>query len=246
MFGLALFHRKSSYFTVDCFIRGHGILKMGGAISKKETKSKAPKGGAITPLDRAILDLKNSRDRLTKYRSKLELESSKLTTRAKALHSEGNTSYALQLLRLRKYKSLEVDRVDEQLLTVLHMVEKISEKQNEQEVIIAMKRGKDALQELHDEMGIDDVLDLMDDINDQDAVEKRINEVLGGEGLGMLGKTEEDDILAELQQLEEEVGLESEITKTDDTLPAAPTKPLPNLEEQLNGETGNAKVAVAS
>ena len=222
---------------------------MGGIVSKKETKSKAPKGGAITPLDRAILDLKNSRDRLTKYRSKLELDSSKLTTRAKALHSEGNTSYALQLLRLRKYKLKEVDRVDEQLLTVLHMVEKISEKQNEQEVIVAMKRGKDALQILHDEMGIDDVLDLMDDIKDQDAVEKRINEVLGGEGLGIVGEMGEDDILMELEQLEEEVRLESETKKTDfrnDNLPAVPTKPLPNMKVQQNEETDKAKVAVAS
>lgn len=222
---------------------------MGGIVSKKETKSKAPKGGAITPLDRAILDLKNSRDRLTKYRSKLELDSSKLTTRAKALHSEGNTSYALQLLRLRKYKLKEVDRVDEQLLTVLHMVEKISEKQNEQEVIVAMKRGKDALQILHDEMGIDDVLDLMDDIKDQDAVEKRINEVLGGEGLGIVGEMGEDDILMELEQLEEEVRLESETKKTDfrnDNLPAVPTKPPPNMKVQQNEETDKAKVAVAS
>ena len=57
-------------------------------------------------------------------------------------------------MKLRKYKLQEADRVEEQLLTVLRMVDKISEKQNEQEVIAAMKRGKDALQILHDEMGI--------------------------------------------------------------------------------------------
>lgn len=224
---------------------------MGGIFSKSESESKSkqkPKStNTITPLDRAILDLKNSRDRLTKYRTKLEIDSSKLASRAKSLHSEGKTSYALQLLRLRKYKLNEAERVDEQLLTVLRMVDKISEKQNEQDVIAAMKRGKDALRILHDEMGIDDVLNLMDDIRDQDEVEKRINEVLGGEGLRGVEDMEEEDILAELKELEEEVRLESEgRADVKEKLPSAPTKPLPYLEEQLMDESGNAKVAVAT
>jgi hypothetical protein len=226
---------------------------MGGIISqRKDTKSKRipPKqGGTITPLDRAILDLKNSRDRLTKYRSKLESDSSKLATRAKLLHSEGKTSYALQLLRLRKYKTQEADRVEEQLLTVLRMVDKISEKLNEQEVVQAMKRGKDALQILHDQMGIDDVLDLMDEIRDQDEVEKRINEVLGGEGLRMVEEMDEEDILMELEKLEEEVRVETEtrIEKNEEEgLPAVPTKPLPKVEEAKIEQPDRAKVAVAS
>ena len=221
---------------------------MGGRISKEsKSKTKQVKSGAITPLDRAILDLKNSRDRLTKYRSKLDSDSSKLAARAKSLHAEGKTSYALQLLRLRKYKLQETDRVDEQLLTVLRMVDKISEKQNEQEVILAMKRGKDALQILHDEMGIDDVLDLMDDIRDQDEVEKRINEVLGGEGLRVVDDMEEDDILKELQKLEEEVNFETE-AKTDTSegvdLPSVPTKPIPKVDNRIDQK--NEKVAVSS
>ena len=220
---------------------------MGGRISKEcKSKTKQAKGGAITPLDRAILDLKNSRDRLTKYRSKLDSDSSKLAARAKSLHAEGKTSYALQLLRLRKYKLQETDRVDEQLLTVLRMVDKISEKQNEQEVILAMKRGKDALQILHDEMGIDDVLDLMDDIRDQDEIEKRINEVLGGEGLRVVDDMEEEDVLRELEQLEEEVRLETSETKGEE-LPVVPTKPLPKVEEpKMEEAETTAKVALAS
>lgn len=227
---------------------------MGGIISqRKDTKSKRipPKqAGTITPLDRAVLDLKNSRDRLTKYRSKLEYDSSKLAARAKLLHSEGKTSYALQLLRLRKYKTKEVDRVEEQLLTVLRMVDKISEKQNEQEVVLAMKRGKDALQILHDQMGIDDVLELMDEIRDQDEVEKRINEVLGGEGLRMVEEMDEKDILMELEKLEEEVRVEteakSEENEEEQALPAVPTQPLPKIEETKIEEPDRAKVAVAS
>ena len=135
-------------------------------------------------------------------------------------------------MKLRKYKLQEAERVEEQLLTVLRMVDKISEKQNEQEVVQAMKRGKDALQILHDEMGIDDVMNLMDDIRDQDEVEKRINEMLGEEGLRVVEEMGGDeDILAELEQLEEEVKME-EAEKEGNVvmLPNVPSNPLPSVE----------------
>ena len=225
---------------------------MGGTSSKsKSAKQPAKKvaGGTITSIDRATLDLKISRDRLSKYRSKLSLDSDKLASRAKSLHAEGKTKNALQLLRLRKYKLQEADRVEEQLLTVLRMIDKISEKQNEQEVIVAMKQGKDALQLMHDQMGnIDTVLDLMDDIRDQNETEQRINEALGQEGLTVMESLGEEDILAELELLEEEVRQEEEekagVKKEGDVvLPNVPNKPLPAVEEPIS-EPAVAKAKV--
>jgi charged multivesicular body protein 6 len=217
---------------------------MGGKQSKNKSKPIPPKkGGTITPIDRATLDLKISRDKLSKYRTKLALDSDKLATRAKTLHTEGKTNNALQLLRLRKYKLQEADRVEEQLLTVLRMVDKIAEKQNEQEVVQAMKQGKNALQMMHEQMGIDEILDLMDDIRDQNEVERRINEVLGQEGL----TAGEEDVLAELEQLEEEVRLDEEKRNGEKEdiieLPAVPTTRLPVVKEP---KPTIAKVAVAS
>lgn len=217
---------------------------MGGNQSRNKSNFIPPnKSGTITPIDRATLDLKISRDKLFKYRTKLALDSDKLASRAKALHAEGKTKNALQLLRLRKYKLQEADRIEEQLLTILRMVDKIAEKQNEQEVVQAMKRGKNALQIMHEQMGIDEILELMDDIRDQDEVERRINEVLGREGL----TAGEEDVLAELEQLEEEVRLDEEIRKGQKEggveLPIAPKTRLPVVEKS---KPTNAKVAVAS
>lgn len=136
--------------------------------------------------------------------------------------------------------------MEEQLLTVLRMVDAISEKQNEKEVVAAMKRGKDALQILHDEMGVDDVLNLMDEIRDQDEVEKRINEVLGEVGISVVEGAEEN-LLAELQKLEEEVQLEAKgVQEEDVSLPNVPTSPLPVLEEPKKADSEKEKVAVAS
>ncbi|KAL7524865.1 hypothetical protein ACHAWF_001117 [Thalassiosira exigua] len=227
---------------------------MGAFHSSSKSKSKPPpkKGGSITPIDRATLDLKVSRDRLTKYRAKLEMDTDKLAARAKSLHAEGKTKNALQLLRLRKYKLQEADRIEEQLLSVHLMINKIAEKQNEQEVVLAMKQGKDALQVMHDRLGIDDVLDLMDEIRDQDEYEKEISEALGQEALAAMKGIEDEDVLAELEKLEEEVGLEegkqkaSEETKEDLKMPEVPSQPLPAVEEPLRPEPTTEKVAVAS
>lgn len=209
---------------------------MGGGQSKTTQR-----GGTITPIDIAILDLKKSRDKLSKYRTKLDLDSDKLAARAKTLHAEGKVKDALLLLRLRKNKNQEADRIYQQLLTVHEMINKIAEKQNEQEVVEAMKQGKNALQIMHDQMGIDEILELMDDIRDQNEVERRINEVLGQEGL----TSGEEDLLAELEQLEEEVRLDEEKRTPQNLveLPVAPKTPLPVVEEP---KTASSKVAVAS
>ncbi|KAL9189071.1 hypothetical protein ACHAXT_011561 [Thalassiosira profunda] len=221
---------------------------MGGTHSKKKAAKPPPRGGTITPIDRATLDLKVSRDKLAKYRAKLALDADKLAARAKALHAEGKTKNALQLLRLRKYKLQEADRVEEQLLTVYRMIDKIAEKQNEAEVVAAMKQGKDALQIMHNQIGIDSVLDLMDEIRDQDEVERQINEMLGSEGVAVVEGLGEEDIMAELAALEEELRVEGEGKKTEEevALPQQPTRPLPAVEEPANVEATTAKVAVAS
>ncbi len=207
---------------------------MGGIQSRSaKSKYKVPKkGGTITPIDRATLDLKNSRDRLSIYRSKLALDCEILATRAKALHLDGKTKTALQLLRLRKYKLQEADRVEEQLLTVLRLVDKIAEKQNEKEVVVALTIGTDALQKMHDEMGIEDVLDLMDRVRDQSELGRKINEVLGRGGLTVTDELAEEEVLVELEKLEEEVRLENAKQSGGTTIiPEKPTISLPEVND---------------
>ena len=152
------------------------------------------------------------------------------------------------------------------------MVDAISEKRNESEVVVAMKVGKDALKRLHEEMGVDDVLELMDEIEDGHEVERQINELLGGEGMSA-GEMADADVAAELEALEREVEAEAKgeagpggatsvaeevkeeeeeekptpEEETNAPLPEVPTKPLPSIETTPNSNSEQpAKVAVAS
>jgi division protein CdvB (Snf7/Vps24/ESCRT-III family) len=62
-------------------------------------------------VDRAVLDLKNARDRLHRYKQKLERDEIKLVWRAKEAKERGDAQRALRLLRLRGHKEREMENV---------------------------------------------------------------------------------------------------------------------------------------
>lgn len=202
----------------------------------------------MSSIDRAVLDLKNSRDRLTRYKTKLDKDNEKLFIRAKALNKDGKKTAAIQLLKLRKFKIKEAERVESQLLTVFQMVEQIQSKENEMEVMTAMKSGKNALNKMHEEMSIDDVLQLMDEVQEANEVESQINEIMGQGAADALTSEEESEVEAELAALEKEFSGESVIDTEDISLPNVPSTKLPEVEKVSSGVTENnhKPVAVAS
>jgi charged multivesicular body protein 6 len=186
---------------------------------------------AISATDRAILDLKNARDRLTKYKTNLERDEKKLLLRAKELHSQGQKNMALQLLKLRHFKLNEVDQVEKQLLNVLQLVETINSTQNEHEVLRAMKTGKDALERMHQEITVDQVLELMEDIREQHQIESEISTLIGGAFTALDDSEIEADMVALEKELQEEAKTQQqnqiELEKENLQLPAVPSTKLP-------------------
>lgn len=216
---------------------------MGGMSSKKSPACypKVPPKGTVSSVDRAMLDLKNARDRLQKFKNKLQLEEQKLLQRAKEAKDAGQTKTALGLLRLKKYKSRQVEDVENQLLTVLQMVETIDSKQNDQQILGALRTGKDALAKLHEETTVEDVLDLMDSIQEQGQVEQEINDILSG--VPDLSVEDEAVVEAELAALAAEMNAEENPVEE---LPQAPTGNLPEIKQPEKQPAKPARVAVAS
>mmetsp|Transcript_25955 Transcript_25955/g.37217 ORF Transcript_25955/g.37217 Transcript_25955/m.37217 type:complete len:244 (-) Transcript_25955:3935-4666(-) len=227
------------------------------------SKVSVPAKGTISATDRAILDLKNARDRLSKYKTNLQRDEKKLSQRAKELHANGQTNMAIQLLKLRRYKLKEVEQVESQLMNLWQLVETINSTQNEQEVVKAMKVGKDALEKMHKELTVDDVLELMDDIKEQHDIESEISTIIGN-GVTTFTALDDSEIEAEMVALEKEVLSEMKPQQEGKTqemqeihiegrqeqldLPEAPTAKLPELlptSVQLS-ETRENKVLLAS
>lgn len=223
---------------------------MGG----KSSKPSQPPKREVSQIDRAILDLKVSRDRLTRYKKKLNLDSTKLLSKAKAYkakNTSADTKNALNLLKLRKLKLKEVDNIDSQLLTLQGMVSNIQSKEEEKEVLAALRTGKNALEKLHAENSLEDVMNLMDDVQEQNELEEEINNVLVNTG-ETLTLVEEDELELELQALMgadmTEIAAEVSPEKSDLDLPEVPVSKLPEVQNTVDEEATKqpARVAVAS
>lgn len=202
---------------------------MGSGSSKEtpppSTARRRPPPPAISAADRATLDLKNARDRLKKYKARLETDDARLTARAKKAKADGNTKAALNLLKLRRLKTREVETIEAQLFNIMQMVQTIDSKQNEVQVLKAMKEGKDTLQRMHEETTVDDVLNLMDEIQEQHELEQEMNDILVGANVASLTMEDDAELEAELEAL---IGLSAAPTKEEVQLPVAPdTTPLP-------------------
>ena len=218
------------------------------------TKKKQPE---ISATDRATLDLKNARDKLQRYKMKLEQDDSRIVARAKKAKVDGNTKAALNLLKVRKMKTREVESVEQQLLTVLQMVQTINSKQNEVQVLKAMKEGKDTLQKMHEETTVEDVLTLMDDIQEQNELENEINDILQNSPHS-LSMEDEEAVEAELEALMmmgvgivDQQEKDSPITTTtqekEQQLPIAPdTQPLPQAPSTKLPEATTSAAAAAT
>jgi charged multivesicular body protein 6 len=207
---------------------------MGSYSSKSKTPPEAPMTKSkiiITDRDRAMLDLKNARDRLQRYRTKLLLDDEKLIEKAKHAKAAKQTTVALNLMRLHQYKQQQYENCNTQLLNILQMVETIDSKQNDLAVIQAMKAGKQTLQQIHEEISIDSLLQLMDEIQEQHDTEQEISDILQQNIPQLANLIDEAAVEAELEALQASMMMDSlPEAPTESLVPEAPTHALPSTE----------------
>jgi len=198
-----------------------------GAFSSKS----APKKVEVTAIDRTMLDLKNARDRLQRYRKKLEQDDAKLLSRAAQAKQAGKKETALGLLRLRKFKQQQATDCENQLLNVMQMVETIDSKQNEKQILDAMATGKDTLKLMHEQTTVDTVLELMDAIQEEHQVEQEITDILH-DAVPQLSVADEAAVEDELAALQAELEGVAGDNKVDNItpLPDVPTHKLPEVQ----------------
>jgi charged multivesicular body protein 6 len=206
---------------------------MGAVFSSKGGTTK--KKVEVTSVDRTILDLKNSRDRLQRYRTKLGRDEERLLVQAKLAKTQNRKETALGLLRLRQFKRDQLTNCEDQLLNVMKLVETIGSKQNDVAVISAMRAGKDTLQQLHEETTVDDILNLMESIQEEHEVEREVADILQH-----VPKLSADAELAVEQELE---ALEASLLPLP-SLPVAPHTKLPVIKTP-NVATAAAAVVAA-
>ncbi|XP_013881067.1 charged multivesicular body protein 6 [Austrofundulus limnaeus] len=196
---------------------------MGTVFGRKSRPSR------VTEQDKAVLQLKQQRDKLKQYQKKISLQLEKERLLAKQLLKDGKKEKALVLLKKKRYQDQLLEKTEGQISNLEHMVQDIEFMQIEMKVIEGLKVGNDCLKSMHEMMSVEDVEKLLDETQEAVEYQRQIDELLAG----ALTPEDEDAVLAELEA----------ITQGEDVaLPDVPRQPIPEIPEAAKVEPERREV----
>lgn len=193
------------------------------------------KDGSVPTPQEAMQKLQETCDMLSKKSDFLEKKiAAELQTAKK--HGTKNKRMALAALKRKKRYEKQLQNIDGTLSTVEFQLEALQNAQSNKAVLDSMKTGAAALKKAHGNMNADDVHDLMDDIQDQQEVADEITSALSS-GIGNQD-FDEDDLLAELEELEQEE-LDEQLLDipTASDLPQVPDQALPAASQPAKSKS---------
>lgn len=184
------------------------------------------------PVDaqQAITKLRDSEEMLEKKSRHLETQIEKELQSAKT-HGTKNKRAALNALKRKKRLEAQLNQIDNTLTTIEFQRESLMNARSNAEILSTMKDAGKAMQGIHKEVNIEKVEDVMDDIQEQQDIAAEISAAIS-RPIDMPGiDMDEDDLLAELEELEQEevdnnlIGVPSTAPAT--SLPTVPSTQLP-------------------
>ncbi|KAK7871010.1 hypothetical protein R5R35_012203 [Gryllus longicercus] len=164
---------------------------MGGLFSKSKPASR------VTAQDKAVLQLKQQRDKLKQYQRKVEQTLERDRQLARSLLKEGKKDRARLLLRKKKYQEQLLEKTDGQLENLEKLVHDIEFAQIEIQVLNGLKVGNEALKEVHKVLNIEEVEKIMEETREGVEKQREIDELLSG----ALTEEDEDAVLNELDEI---------------------------------------------
>lgn len=214
----------------------------------------------VTAQDRAILQLKQQRDKIKIYQKRTEAELEKNKELAIRLYHNNMKERALVVLRRKKCMEEILSKTDTQLYTLEQLVNDIEYTQIEVSVVEGLKVGTEALKQLNSLMSIDDIQQMIEDNEEAAQKQREISDILQGSTV----RYDENDLLKELENYAEEnrekenvqkeekpiiVPVDNEDTKVENDEEVIKTKldELPNVPKQVEevleeGETYEEKI----
>ncbi|KAK0107284.1 Vacuolar protein sorting-associated protein 20 [Cadophora gregata] len=173
----------------------------------------------ISAQDKAILDMKNQRDKLHQYQRRITVLTDREKEIAKQMLAKGDKPKALLALRRKKYQESLLEKTDAQLEQLEKLTSSVEFALVQKDVVFGLQQGTSVLQEIHKEMGgLDHVEKLMGETAEAVAYQQEVSDMLGGK----ISNQDEDEVEDELAALEAEV--------TGIPLPEVPTTDLPRKE----------------
>lgn len=158
---------------------------------------KHKKVSRVTEQDKAILQLKQQRDKIKQYQKKIlgNLENERQLAQ-KLLH-EGRKEKAMLLLKKKRFMEQMLEKTDGQLTNLERMVHDIEYAQIEIQVVEGLKVGNESLKKLHEVLSVEAIETLLDETQEGIEKQKEIDDLLSGQ----LTAQDDEAVLAELEAL---------------------------------------------
>ncbi|CAB3231603.1 unnamed protein product [Arctia plantaginis] len=172
----------------------------------------------VTEQDKAVLQLKQQRDKLKQYQKKIELNLEKDRQLAKKLLTEGKRDRAKLLLKKKKYQENLLQNTDNQLEQLEQLTHDLEFAQIEIQVLDGLKTGNVALKKVHDVLNIDEIEKILDETKEGIDKQREIDDLISGQ----LTEEDEEAVEAELEA----------ILDVKDQLPEVPNDNLPEITDE--------------
>ncbi|XP_070796574.1 charged multivesicular body protein 4c [Pituophis catenifer annectens] len=182
--------------------------------------SKGKGKGGPTPQE-ALARLRETEEMLIKKQEYLEARVAKELALAKKYGTRDKRA-ALQALKRKKRYEKQLTQIDGTLSTIEFQREALENSYTNTEVFKNMGYAAQAMKKVHENMDLDKIDDMMQDITEQQDIAQEITEAL----TRRVGDDfDEDELLAELEELEQEE-LNNKMKNVH--LPSVPATPLPS------------------
>ena len=122
---------------------------------------------------RAILDMKNQRDKLQQYQKRITIITDRETEIARECLKRGDKKKALLALRRKKYQESLLQKTDQQLAQLEILTNDVEFALVQKDVLFGLQQGITVLNQIHKEMGgIEKVEQLLSDTAEAQAYQR--------------------------------------------------------------------------
>ncbi|XP_036293212.1 charged multivesicular body protein 4c [Pipistrellus kuhlii] len=193
------------------------------------------RGRAAPSPQEALARLRETEEMLGKKQEYLEARIRRELSLART-HGARNKPAALQALKRKKRLEKQLSQIDGTLSTVEFQREALENAHTNTEVLRSMGLAARAMRAAHADTDLNKIDDLMQEITEQQDVAQEISEAIS-QRAGLGEDFDEDELLAELEELEQE-----ELNKkmTNIRLPSVPSSSLPAQPVRTPGPAGTA------
>ena len=188
------------------------------------------KGEKAPTTGEAIQKLRETEEMLQKKQDFLETKvDAEMATARK--NAKTNKRAALQAIKRKKRYERQLLQIDGTLTTIEQQREALEGANTNTAVLQTMSEAAKALKKAHQDMDVDQVHDMMDEIAEQQDVAREISEAVANP-VAFGQEFDEDELEAELKELEEEGELEEQKKLEEELLDVTPATGLPEVPSQ--------------